>query len=214
MDNIKTIVDAFAGAAFLLLGIERFLYGYVYHFPGHFKRCCKEGVLGSKIQNEPVYWKNFMQLGMYVKVFQYSVVLYDLFIRCTMNNPIVMFLEADRGVSFAEATAEAPWSQFLLGLSLVCLGQFLNVAVFQALGAVGVYYGCELGYKVNWCMSFPYNIPICDPQYWGVIICIWGIYIAVGASSLLVPVLETFWYGMSMKLIEHSNGKKLLDIIC
>ena len=212
--------------AFLLLGIERFLYGYVFHFPTHFKNNCRNGVFGSKLQTEPLFWKAFMQLGIYVKVFQCSVLFYDLFHRCTLlSNPIMIW--DDTATDTATATADlagdniagifASWiqegPQFWLGLLLVAVGQFLNYAVFKALGAIGVYYGWELGYKVKRVTSFPYNTGISDPQYWGVILCIWGIYTALGASSYLVPMYETFWYLMSMKVIEHSRGEKLLKAL-
>jgi hypothetical protein len=70
-----------------------------------------------------------------------------------------------------------------------------------------------LGYKVPFVQCFPYNTGISDPQYWGVVLCVWGIYVLFGipgATSWIVPIQELFWYGMSMKLIEHNNGKRLL----
>jgi len=60
---------------------------------------------------------------------------------------------------------------------------------------------------------FPYNTRISDPQYWGVVIFIWGLYIATGASSFLIPVIETIWYVSSMKLLENPRGKILVDFV-
>lgn len=55
---------------------------------------------------------------------------------------------------------------------------------------------------------FPYNTNwISDPQYWGVVICVWGAYIGLGSTIYTVPVLETFWYIMSMQVFEHSRGE-------
>lgn len=55
---------------------------------------------------------------------------------------------------------------------------------------------------------FPYNTNwISDPQYWGVVICVWGAYIGLGSTNYTVPVLETFWYMMSMHIFEHPRGK-------
>lgn len=102
----------------------------------------------------------------------------------------------------------------LLGIILIVIGQGLNVAVFNALGGIGVYYGYEFGYSVKMVTCFPYNVSwISDPQYIGVILTIWGIYLVAGASSFSVPLLETFWYAMSMKVLEHSRGRKLVRSI-
>ena len=79
---------------------------------------------------------------------------------------------------------------------------------------IRVYYGYEFGYPVARVSCFPYNLKISDPQYWGVVICVWGIYVALGASSYLVPILETFWYLMSMQVFEHSRGRRLAQKIC
>ena len=156
------------------------------------------------MQQEPLYWKAFMQLGIYVKVFQYSVIGYDLLVRCTLDNPLINY----NGDLFSPDT----W-KFWMGVLLIAAGQFLNYAVFKALGGIGVYYGWELGYKVERVTAFPYNTGISDPQYWGVVVCIWGIYFAAGASSLLTPCFETFWYVMSMKVIEHNNGGLILQAL-
>merc|ERR1719401_1993380 len=110
-----------------------------------------------------------------------------------------------------------------VALLLVCVGQLLNVFVFKAIGQSGVYYGSQLGYSIPWCDGFPYNVGIGDPQYWGVLCTIWGIYLAAynvrqevplnnesTIEHFAIPLLETFWYLMSMKLLEHENGKKVL----
>ena len=131
-------MDIFPFAAFFLLGIERFLYGYVYHFPWHFKAACKNGAFGLSLKNEPLYWKAFMRLGVYVKVFQYSVALYDLLVRCNLDNP---FWNASDMDDFVEIILSSKSLQFYLGLMLVLFGQLLNIAVFKALGGIGVYYG-------------------------------------------------------------------------
>ena len=52
-----------------------------------------------------------------------------------------------------------------------------------------------------------------DPQYWGVVLTVWGIYIGLGVSSWTVAFIETFWYVMSMKVIESPRGGKLLRSI-
>lgn len=188
----------FPVAAFALLGIERVLYSYIYHFAPKFKESVRKGRFGSNVQAEPLYWKVAMKLGTWIKVIQVSVITWDLILRCSLTNPL-----------FSWKTEIL----FLIGLSLVGFGQFLNYSVFKALGAIGVYYGYELGYPVDTVTCFPYNTKISDPQYWGVVIFIWGLYIATGASSFLIPTIETIWYVSSMKLLENPRGKILVDLI-
>mmetsp|Transcript_4450 Transcript_4450/g.5452 ORF Transcript_4450/g.5452 Transcript_4450/m.5452 type:complete len:149 (+) Transcript_4450:99-545(+) len=134
-----------------------------------------------------------MRLGMYIKIFQFSVVIADIFFRCELTNPF----------SSQDALYKA-----ILGAVLILIGQGLNIAVFKALKPIGVYYGYEFGYNVPMVSGFPYNIGISDPQYWGVLCCVWGIYLIAGVTSYIVPLLETFWYMMSMKVLEHPRGRK------
>ncbi len=183
----------FALKSFFLLSIERFLYGYWYSFPKHFEKSVRNGVFGSRLQAEPLTWKCAMTLGMYIKVFQFSVVIFDLLLRCDLTNPL----------SSQEAMMKAG-----CGIVLLMIGQGLNYAVFKALKPIGVYYGYEFGYEVEMVSCFPYNTGISDPQYWGVILCVWGIYLALGVSSYMVPLLETFWYVMSMKVLENPRGRQ------
>jgi hypothetical protein len=178
--------------AFVLLGIERFVYGYVFHFPQDFIRRCKSGQLGSAFEKETLYWKNFMTLGIYVKVFQFSVLLYDLLVKNTIQFNV---------------------TRFIVGATLLVAGQSLNMAAYNALGCIGIYYGHEMGHKVPRVTSFPYNLGLSDPQYWGVVATVVGLYVMLNAQSMLVPYLELFWYFMSMKVLEHSNGKAVLKAL-
>lgn len=186
--------------ALILLGIERFLYGYIYHFPESFKRASKKYLKGLLEHDQGLYWLVAKHLGVVIKVFQFGVIGYDVFFRCTLGLPPV-----DRACA---------------GLALLGLGQLLNVSVFNAIGAIGVYYGSQLGYKVPWHDGFPYNLGISDPQYWGVILCIWGVYFTIMdngnilGGSYVVPILETFWYIVSMKLLESTvNGRAALQML-
>jgi hypothetical protein len=185
----------YATIAFLLLGIERFLYGYVFHFPQDFIDRCRSGFFGKafpgddgKTLSSP-YWKSVMKLSMLVKVFQFSVVLYDLLVQNEMH-------------------FTAP--SVIVGAILVVAGQRLNMSAYNALGFIGVYYGYELGYPVKRVIGFPYNLGISDPQYWGVVLTIFGLYIGVGLANagengMLIPSMELFWYLTSMQLLEHTG---------
>jgi hypothetical protein len=37
---------------------------------------------------------------------------------------------------------------------------------------------------------------------------IFGIYLAVGASSFMIPIFELTWYLMSMKVLENERGRR------
>lgn len=97
---------------------------------------------------------------MYIKVFQFGVCTYDLLVLDRTN--VVNNLIQGGMLATPEKTA-----QLAFGLLLLFIGQVLNYAVFEALGAKGVYYGYEFGYPVSRVYCFPYNLSISDPQYWG-----------------------------------------------
>ncbi|KAL3756501.1 hypothetical protein ACHAWU_009895 [Discostella pseudostelligera] len=173
------------------------------------------------------------RLGMYIKVFQFGVCTYDLLVLDRTN--VVNNLIQGGMLATPEKTA-----QLAFGLLLLFIGQVLNYAVFEALGAKGVYYGYEFGYPVSRVYCFPYNLSISDPQYWGkylhvfiavmtnhltalnirfildstgVVLSVFGIYIAVGASSLMIPIFELFWYLMSMKVLENERGRRWANAV-
>lgn len=190
----------FVTASFFLLGIERLFYGYWYIYPNSFKTRVRKGTFGNSIKQEPLFWKSAMTLGKYIKVFQFSVVIYDLLIRCDLANTFIPEFDAIK---------------FAVGWLFIIIGQGLNIAVFKALGGIGVYYGYEFGYDVRMVKTFPYNVPLLsDPQYWGVVVTIWGVYIALNKNnSSIIPLYETFWYIMSMKFFEHPRGRKIVQKI-
>eukprot|EP00439_Symbiodinium_sp_Y106_P057410 s3511_g8.t1 len=76
---------SFELTAFPLLGIERFLYGYIYQFPESFKRCCKGPLKSLLDYDEGVYWQVAKHLGVGIKVFQFGVLGYDLVLRRSLS---------------------------------------------------------------------------------------------------------------------------------
>ncbi len=193
----------FHAVAFFALGIERFLYGYCFIFTDHFKTSVDQNKFPglTKIPKDGYYWRCMQRLGMYIKVFQFSVVIYDLLVLDREN--VLKNLFQGGMLSSPEHKL-----QLAIGAGLLFVGQLLNYSVFNALGAKGVYYGYEFGYKVERVTCFPYNLNMNDPQYWGVVFCIFGIYLVVGASSFVIPVFELFWYVMSMKVLENERGRR------
>ena len=71
-----------------------------------------------------------MTLGIYVKVFQYSVVLYDIFVQSSCSNPLFAAFDAGSVSVFVDQVFSRDGLDFWFGLSLAGLGQFLNAAVF------------------------------------------------------------------------------------
>ena len=188
--------------------LSKLLYSYCYIFTDHFKSSVDQNKIPgiTKLSQERCYWKCMQRLGMYIKVFQFSVVIYDLLVLDFEN---VKYNLVGGGMLESEDKIR----QLSVGMLLIFIGQVLNYNTFQALGAKGVYYGYEFGYSVDRVTCFPYNLHIDDPQYWGVVLCIFGIYMAVGASSFLVPCFELFWYLMSMKVLENERGVYLVKVL-
>jgi Phospholipid methyltransferase len=75
--------------------------------------------------------------------------------------------------------------------------QILNAAIFLAIGAVGVYYGARLGYKVPWHNGFPFQVfglRLAHPQYIGSVLTVWGMTLALW--SIAPPgqlTLAAYW---------------------
>ena len=137
----------FAPVAFVALGIERLLYGYCYICTNHFKRSVDENKIPglSSVQKEGSksnYWRCMQRLGVYIKVFQVSVCLYDLLVLDYENVKSNLFMGG-------MLTNPDKHVQLAAGMFLIFVGQTLNYAVFKALGAKGVYYGYEFGYHVG-----------------------------------------------------------------
>lgn len=63
----------------------------------------------------------------------------------------------------------------LVNLSLLTVGQVLNISVYYKLGIIGIYYGNKLGYKFKWINSYPFNV-VSNPQYLGCIFTLCGLY--------------------------------------
>ena len=87
--------------------------------------------------------------------------------------------------ALASATA-ARWSAALL---LIGCGQLLNVSIYRAIGADGVYYGFELGAPVPWSSAFPFSAGFRHPQYVGGVLSQLGIIALVATRATLAAGL-------------------------
>jgi hypothetical protein len=59
--------------------------------------------------------------------------------------------------------------ELLCCFQLIGYGQWFNIAVYNAIGEAGVYYGVRLGKEIPWCFSFPFNA-IPHAQYFGSVV--------------------------------------------
>jgi len=93
-----------------------------------------------------------------------------------------------------------PFSRDLVALAMgtvaIVAGQFLNFSVFYRLGKIGVFYGNKFGYVVPWCREFPFSL-LRHPQYMGVLLSIWGFFLAMRFPHddwYILPTLQTAYY--------------------
>jgi hypothetical protein len=91
-----------------------------------------------------------------------------------------------------------PWCWLIL-LLCVAFGQTLNLAMYQAIGDAGVYYGFKLGRQVPWASGFPFNIGLRHPQYVGVVLTLLGgltVTLCREVAELGWAQLVVVWAGM------------------
>jgi phosphatidyl-N-methylethanolamine N-methyltransferase len=72
--------------------------------------------------------------------------------------------------------------------------QVLNVKTFDAIGAVGVYYGTKLGHRVDWNNGFPFNV-VSHPQYVGSVLTVWGLLLGAKSIYPTIPLISTMVVG-------------------
>jgi methylene-fatty-acyl-phospholipid synthase len=88
---------------------------------------------------------------------------------------------------------------------LIAAGQALNWSVFYRLGVAGVFYGDRLGHPVEWCRAFPFSV-FAHPQYVGVVLSIWGFFMAMRYPHpdwMVLPAVETMFYATGAWLEER-----------
>ncbi len=80
-------------------------------------------------------------------------------------------------------------SLLLPGIAFLLFGQHLNLAVYNALGVNGVYYGNRFGKDIPWVKSYPYSVwADMHPQYLG---CLASL---AGAALLGAPQEICIWW--------------------
>jgi hypothetical protein len=166
--------------AAVLLSLERVCYVYIWKFPESFRSICSRppvAYLGEPVQ-----------------------ILEKLFY-CFKGIQFAVFLGwcyfyGDG--SLLPLSGVGSW----LGLTLIGVGQILNLGVFYRLGKIGVFYGNKLGYEVPWCQKFPFSF-LAHPQYVGALLSIWGFFLVMRfphGDWYMLPVLQTAYYGLGTYL--------------
>eukprot|EP00884_Botryococcus_braunii_P006396 jgi/Botrbrau1/15758/Bobra.4_1s0122.1 len=91
---------------------------------------------------------------------------------------------------------KVPVDMELLGIGIIAttVGQVLNVKTFDAIGAVGVYYGVKLGHRVEWNDGFPFNV-VSHPQYVGSVLTVWGLLLGAKSIYPTIPLISTMVVG-------------------
>lgn len=184
----------------LVLGPERLVYGFVYHYTPTFRRLAGLGKTGKADLTI------MHTLVSTFKVVQVCAVASDLGPKIKWSLPLDAMLADQSSIA-----------RLALGLALVAIGQLLNVSIYYAIGSVGVHYGHQLGHTVPWCTGWPFTW-LANPQYIGVVLTFWGIYLALAPSWtdytwFTIPLVISFWYFWSCNLLEagtprHTLGRK------
>ncbi len=73
----------------------------------------------------------------------------------SLPTPMLQILQMLSVLSFYFNLGKVSWSDFtiprlVIGLAIASVGQYLNAAIYRAIGVNGVYYGTRLGKNVPW----------------------------------------------------------------
>ena len=133
------------------------LHAFIWHRPKQYAELCKHAPL-KLLGSHPV--DIFAVLEILGKIWQLSC--------------LVMLVGLDGAATAARSLAVASGWTWAVFAFYVGFGQGLNVAMYNAIGNAGVYYGWKLGRPVPWCTAFPFNAGLRHPQYVGVVLTLVG----------------------------------------
>jgi len=126
------------------------LYAFIWYNPKVFTDICARVPL-RLLGDHPV--EVFHHLVVLLKGLQ-QLAAVALFADCSMTKLVSMLL----------ATT---WVEWCIVAALMAVGQSLNVAIYNAIGKDGVYFGFKLARHVPWSTAFPFNAGFRHPQYVG-----------------------------------------------
>jgi methylene-fatty-acyl-phospholipid synthase len=158
----------------LLLAPERGFYVWLTRAPAHFRLLCA----GLQPRLDPVAAVRWLFYGF--KTIQVAVLAWW----CGLIGPGPLGLQDPIAMA--------------IGALVLAAGQVLNGSAFYRLGAVGILYGGQLGRTVPHADGFPYSI-FKHPQYVGVVLSIWGLFLMLQfphAEWWVLPTLETVYYAL------------------
>lgn len=150
------------------ISLPHIMYGYVWLNASKFMSLCKSASLGDPV---------------------------DAFATAAVIGKVIQFAAAVAWFLQTGATIDPSLAQVVVGVALLAVGQWLNMAAMKAIGKRGIYYGCKLGYTIPWCTSFPFGT-VPHPQYVGSCLSVLGAAVLVWSSTTLssgLPVLVAVW---------------------
>eukprot|EP00405_Crypthecodinium_cohnii_P007299 CAMPEP_0206422052 /NCGR_PEP_ID=MMETSP0324_2-20121206/1837_1 /ASSEMBLY_ACC=CAM_ASM_000836 /TAXON_ID=2866 /ORGANISM="Crypthecodinium cohnii, Strain Seligo" /LENGTH=213 /DNA_ID=CAMNT_0053886311 /DNA_START=84 /DNA_END=725 /DNA_ORIENTATION=+ len=152
------------------------LYAYIWANPADFKEKARSAPLRI-LGGHAVEVMEKLVLGL--KAIQVSTLLawceYGLLPACG-------FFATRSRFAVVDAVTGAMPARWMLGLAFLIPGQALNIGIYKAIGADGVYYGCKLDRPVPWATGFPFNLGIRHPQYVGAMLSWAGILTLLAAT--------------------------------
>jgi methylene-fatty-acyl-phospholipid synthase len=174
-----------------VLSLPHIIYAFIWHFPEKYVEMCKNPCINPADLTVAIVIIG--KLLTFVTCISWYLYINDYFLG---ENP------------------EYPTSPLKLvtGSIMLIVGQWLNSAVFNALGVHGVCYGFKLGLTIPWITGFPFNIGVSNPQYVGCILTNFGIItmivnpISAKAGILMASFLYGCFYLIS-GYIETYTGK-------
>mmetsp|Transcript_146352 Transcript_146352/g.469518 ORF Transcript_146352/g.469518 Transcript_146352/m.469518 type:complete len:190 (+) Transcript_146352:45-614(+) len=152
------------------------LYAYIWDKPEDFQlrsRTMPLRLLGKHavaVMEKLVLGLKAIQLSTVLAWFEYGLL------------PACGFAAAQGRWAVADALRSAAPARWILGLGLLIPGQALNLGIYKAIGADGVYYGAKLGRPVPWASGFPFNLGLRHPQYVGAMLSWAGIFSLLAAT--------------------------------
>lgn len=164
------------------------LYGYIWENPKRFKEksakapLCILGKNAVEVMEKLVLGLKAAQLG-------------TLLAWCEWGLLPACGASVTNGWAVVEAARSAAPARWLLSLGLLIPGQALNLGIYRAIGADGVYYGVKLGRPVPWATGFPFNLGLRHPQYVGAMLSWGGVFALLAATPETLEPLATVLLG-------------------
>jgi len=181
------------------LSFNYLMHAFIWHNPKVFLRMCKEVPL-NMLGSDPIDVSSAL----------------EVVAKLVQAVSLLLYLGVNGLQAAVAAVQSSPLWAWLAFFCLVAVGQILNVAMYNAIGCKGVYYGFKLGYEIPWCSSFPFNVGLRHPQYVGVVLCLAGgltVLTSAELAQLALPQLVglwAFWY-VVMSAMEQANDADKAD---